>query len=138
METLQTTLELMDLDSEHGDELDSDFEAELLEDAKNSENSKTSLDDRLVSMEFQALQELIDDLVKNDVSFGTSGMLASAVTYKDLTPEELIQLQTNAIAISRVVNELKEKLDNPHYMGLATLTLLRDDLYQAGFQIDSF
>ena len=146
MDTLQTTLELMEIDS-GDDEIDSDFERELLSDPKASkptsskqtnqqikENERSSdLDDRIIQMEFETLQARIDELVRQNVPFGNSGMVTSAVAYKDLTSMEVDQLKVNAIAISAFTNKILEKLDHPDFLGMVTITLIADDLYQASF-----
>ena len=157
MDNLQTTLEMLALESEGSDELDSDFEREMLsgvqsdqdqpesnsnslanaQGLQNAQNTQSTLDDRIVQMEFDVLQGRIEDLVKNNLSFGQSGMLLSAVVYKDLTDEEKRQLQINAIDLSSFTNKLQERLDDPGFMGLCTLSLITDDLYQEGFQIDA-
>ena len=134
------------------DELDSDFERELLADvaADKTENEISSkqtnqqiqiqnsdLDDRIIQMEFQTLQERIKVLIDSNVSFGRSGMMVSAVAWKDLTLEEVKQLQVNACSISTFTSQVQEKLDDPSFMGFVTLSLVTDDLYQDGFQIDA-
>ena len=141
METLQTTLEMINLKSDNeSDEIDSEFEASLLR-GDNSDTEQPErqqdLDDRLFEIEFGELQERIDDLVAHDVAFGNSGLLSSAVAYKNLTSDEIKQLKQNAIQISSFVNEVKDKLADTSYVCLATLSLICDDLYQAGFQIDA-
>jgi len=99
------------------------------------EDQKSTLDDRLVRMEYDTLEQRIHALVINNVPFGPSGMVASAVAFKNLTPLEAKQLQTSAIALSSFTNQLLEKLDNPNFMGLATISLVTDDLYQDRFFI---
>ena len=142
MNELQTTLELINLDS-GDDEIDPEFERELLENLTSTVNpslsndqqidQKSSLDDRLVRMEYDILEQRIHALVINNVPFGPSGMVASAVAFKDLTPLEAQQLQTSAIAISSFTNLLIDKLNNPNFMGLVTISLVTDDLYQDRF-----
>ena len=149
METINTTLELIGLDSGE-DELDSDFERELLSGSppENPEisskqtnqqinNEPSSLDDRIIEMEFKTLQDRINVLVENNVAFGRSGLMVAAVAFKDLTPQETKQLQINACAVSTFMNRVQEKLDDPSFMGFVTISLVTDDLYQAGFQIDA-
>ena len=141
METLQTTLEMINIHSDNeSDEIDAEFEASLLRgddsDGEKSVESSKNLDDRLFEIEFGELQERIDDLVSHKIPFGTSGLLSSAVAYKNLDSNEIKQLKQNAIQISSLVNAVKDRLANPDYMGLATLSLITDDLYQAGFQND--
>ena len=142
METLQSTLEMIDLSADNVEKMDS-FENELLADdgaaknppadnkeLKSGAESLSELDHRLHQMEFQILEGRIKDLVDHKVPFGKSGLMASAVVAKDLTPSEIQQLQSNAVNISAIINSIKEKLADPIYMGLATLTLVTDDLYQ--------
>ena len=162
MDNLQTTLEMLAINSsDESDELDSDFERELLsgeapanvqpesnsnslqkssqvvQGLQNAQNTRSSLDDRIVQMEYDVLQGRIDNLVANNVPFGKSGLLISAVVCKDLSHEEQRQLQINAIDLSSFTNRLQEQLDNPKFMGFATISLVTDDLYQEGFQIDA-
>ena len=162
MDNLQTTLEMLAINSsDEDDELDSDFERELLsgeapvntqpesnsnslqkssqvgQGLQNAQNTRSSLDDRIVQMEYDVLQGRIDNLVANNVPFGKSGLLISAVVCKDLRHEEQRQLQINAIDLSSFTNRLQEQLDNPKFMGFATISLVTDDLYQEGFQIDA-
>ena len=142
METLQTTIELMDLQDAGSDEIDSDFEREMLSDDNRVSSKQTNqqindrpsdLDDRIVEMEFQTLQTRINHLIDQNVPFGQSGLVASAVACKDLTPLEAKQLKSNAIDISAFTNQFLSRFTDPSYMGLATLNLVSDDLYQARF-----
>ena len=146
MNELQTTLELINLDSSSDGSMDA-LEKELLADYQPSKaadrsriaskqtnqqitNSPTDLDDRIVRMEFEELQSRIQKLVDNNVSFGFSGMMASAVAYKNLTSLEMTQLQINAIDISSFTNTVLDKLNDPLFLGFITISLVTDDLYQ--------
>ena len=169
-------MEMLAIDSsDEGDELDSDFEREMLsgahsDDGQNDSNSdsvsklqglqnaqntqqnsnsvsnlqgqpgadgSSTLDDRIEQMEFAVLQDRIRTLVANNIPFGKSGLLTSSVAFKDLTAIEERQLQINAVNFSSFSNRFQERLEDPSFMGLATLTLITDDLYQEGFQIDA-
>ena len=147
METLQTTLELMGIDSGE-DEIDPDFEREMLEsnpDNKtavaiaskqtNQQINRSSLDDRIIEMEFATLQERISNMSECKVPFGRSGMVVSAVAFKNITLLEKDQLQINANDISTVINKILEKLNDPSYLCMATINLITDDLYQERFYL---
>ena len=149
MESLQTTLEMMEVDSAE-DEIDPEFEKELLGESvpeneisskqtnQQNQDQPSDLDDRIIDMEFETLQSRIGELIRNNVPFGRSGMVASAVTFKNPTPDETAQLKVNAIDLSAFTNTVLEKLDDPSFMGMITISLITDDLYQAGFQIDAY
>ena len=127
MDTLQSTLELLELSADGIEKMD-ELEDEFLRDEPI--DKPTDLDHRLYHMEFKVLQGRIDELVTNNAPFGSSGLLSSAVVFKDLTPQETVQLQTNAIAVSSIINSILDKFSDPQYIGLACLTIITDDLYQ--------
>ena len=135
---LNNTLEMMDL---QGTDDIKELEEELLAEYRTADKkeekvendqksvSRTDLDDRLIRAELEELEERIQKLSAADKAFGSSGLTTSAVTFKDLTPEEMEQVRINALQISKFTSGLQTQLDRGH-LGLITLSIIKDDLYQ--------
>ena len=95
MTSLNSTMEILAIhqsqnSQEIEDELMADIQEALTPSAKApddvtivvADQKFKSLDDRIVQLEFSELQERINDVCARELSFGSSGMTASAVTYK--------------------------------------------------------
>ena len=140
MDGLNNTLEMMDL---QGDSDMKELEEELLaeyeaadkkegkvENDQKSVPSKTDLDDRLIKAELEELEDRIQKLSAADKAFGSSGLTTSAVTFKALSPEEMEQVRLNALQISTFTSGLQHLVDHGQHLGLITLSIIQDDLYQ--------
>ena len=97
MVNLNSTLDMIDLNDSQDSEA---IEAELMADIQEALDPRaqkadpapivvadqkfkpSSLDDRIIQMEFNELQSRIQSLCQTEVTYGDSGLTASAVTYK--------------------------------------------------------